>query len=112
MGGSCSIKTAISGAPWGLNIDGNDDVWVANFKAGEVVLMAGDETKGHPADTKSGDVIHVFTSGSIQMLTDVAIDPAGDVWAANNWNNLDAVAAEKPAISRYGDPERIRPWRH
>ena len=59
--------------------------------------MAGDGTKGHPADTKTGDVIHVFTSGSIQMLTDVAIDPAGNVWAANNWNNLDAVAAEKPA---------------
>ena len=29
--------------------------------------MAGDETKGHPADTKTGDVIHVFQSGSIQM---------------------------------------------
>jgi hypothetical protein len=83
--------------PWGLNIDGNDDVWIGLLKGRGVVLMAGDGTKGHPADTKTGDVIHVFTSGSIQMLTDVAIDPAGNVWAANNWNNLDAVAAEKPA---------------
>ena len=48
--------------------------------------MAGDDTKGHPAGTKTGDVIHQFQGGSIQMLTDVSIDPAGNVWAANNWN--------------------------
>ena len=72
--------------PWGLNIDGNDDVWVGTMWGRSVVLMAGDETKGHPANTKVGDVIHVFQSGSIQAVTDVAIDPAGNVWAANNWN--------------------------
>ena len=71
--------------PWGLSIDGNDDVWVGNFWGRGVVLMAGDDTKGHPAGTKTGDVIHQFQSGSIQMITDVAIDPAGNVWAANNW---------------------------
>ena len=85
--------------PWGVNIDGNDDVWVGNFggpRGGGVVLMAGASTKGHPADTKTGDVIHVFTGGSIQPLTDVSIDPAGNVWAANNWNNIDAALAENP----------------
>ena len=30
--------------------------------------------------------------GSIQMLTDVSIDPAGTIWAANNWNALDGMA--------------------
>ena len=30
--------------------------------------MAGDNTKGHAAGTKTGDVIHVFKGGSIQML--------------------------------------------
>jgi hypothetical protein len=83
--------------PWGLNIDGNDDVWIGNFKGRGVVFMAGDDTKGHPADTKTGDVIHVFTGGSIQMLTDVSIDPAGDVWAANNWNVPDGAAGDPPA---------------
>ena len=73
--------------PWGVSIDGNDDVWVGNFWGRGVVLMAGAEPKGHPAGTKPGDVIHQFQSGSIQMLTDVAIDPAGNVWAANNWND-------------------------
>jgi hypothetical protein len=82
--------------PWGLNIDGNDDVWIGNFWGRGVVLMAGDNTKGHPAGTKTGDAIHVFKGGSIQMLTDVSIDPAGNVWAANNWNDLNGAAAPDP----------------
>jgi hypothetical protein len=81
---------------WGVSIDGNDDVWVANFFGRGVVLMAGAEPKGHGSGTKPGDVIHVFTGGTIQMLTDVVIDPAGNIWAANNWNNLDTVLADNP----------------
>jgi hypothetical protein len=82
---------------WGVSIDGNDDVWVGNFWGRGVVLMAGAEPKGHGGGTKPGDLVHVFTGGTIQMLTDVVIDPAGNVWAANNWNNLDAVLADNPA---------------
>jgi len=84
--------------PWGLNIDGNDDVWIGNFGPHNfgVVLMAGADTKGHPAGTKPGDVLHVFRSGSIQMLTDVSIDPAGNVWAANNWNDPRAAVEPNP----------------
>lgn len=85
--------------PWGVSIDGNDDVWVGTTFGRAVVLMAGDDTKGHPAGTKTGDVIHVFKNGSIQILTDAVIDPAGNVWAANNWNNLDAVASPDPIRS-------------
>jgi hypothetical protein len=83
--------------PWGLNIDGRDDIWFGNFLGRGVILMAGENTKGHPTGTKTGDVIHQFQSASIQMLTDVAIDPAGNVWAANNWNQQDAVMAYAPA---------------
>jgi hypothetical protein len=82
--------------PWGLNIDGNDDVWIGNFWGRGVVLMAGSDTKGHPEGTRTGDAIHVFKGGSIQMLTDVSIDPAGNVWAANNWNDLNGAAAPDP----------------
>ena len=84
--------------PWGLNIDGNDDVWVGNMWARSVTLLAGDNTKGHPAGTKVGDVVHMFQSGSIQMITDVSIDPAGNVWAANNWNSLEAAASPTPTL--------------
>lgn len=92
--------------PWGVNIDGNDDVWVGNLgpRTRSVVLMAGNNTQGHPAGTKAGDVIHSFTGGSIQMLTDVAIDPAGNVWAANNWNDAMAATSKDPkrSISTWG----------
>ena len=83
--------------PWGINVDGNDDVWAGNFYGRGVVYMAGDDTKGHAAGTKTGDVIHVFKSGSIQMLTDTSIDPAGNVWAANNWNDPKAAVEPNPA---------------
>jgi hypothetical protein len=83
--------------PWGLNIDGNDDVWVGNMWGRSAALLAGDNTAGHPPGTKAGDVIHIFQSGSIQMVTDVSIDPAGNVWIANNWNNLDAAAGSNPS---------------
>jgi len=90
--------------PWGLSIDGNDDVWAGNFSGRGVLLMAGEDTKGHPAGVKMGDVIHQFQSGSIQMVTEVAVDPAGNVWAANNWNVQDGVMAYDPSrtISTWG----------
>ena len=69
-----------------------------NFIGRGVVFMAGAGSKGHPTGTQTGDVVHVFTGGSIQMLTDVAIDPAGDVWAANNWNVPDGAAGDPPAF--------------
>ena len=89
---------------WGVSIDGNDDVWVANFWGRGVVLMAGAEPKGHRAGTKPGDLVHQFTSGTIQMLTDVVIDPAGNVWAANNWNSPEAVLGNPPPypVSTWG----------
>jgi hypothetical protein len=82
--------------PWGVSIDGNDDVWLGNIWTPGIVLMAGDDTKGHPAGTKAGDVIHVFQSGSTERVTDVAIDPAGNAWVANNWNDFEAVASPNP----------------
>jgi hypothetical protein len=92
--------------PWGLNIDGNDDVWLGNLapRARSVTLLAGENTKGHPTGTKTGDLIHEFKSGTIQMLTDVAIDPAGNIWAANNWNDPIAATSKNPvrATSTWG----------
>ncbi len=95
--------------PWGLSIDGNDDVWVGNFWGRGVVLMAGDHTQGHGDGTRTGDVIHVFQSGSIQMVSDVAIDPAGTVWIANNLNDIAAMSTADPprAISTQGGGDGI-----
>ena len=99
--GTHSAPNGFSGlpinVPWGLSIDAKDDVWFGNFFGRGVILMAGNDTKGYPAGTKTGDVIHQFQSASIQMITEVAVDPAGNVWAANNWNDQQAVMAYNPS---------------
>jgi len=82
--------------PWGVSIDGDDDVWFGNFWGRGIGLMAGAEPTGRAAGLKTGDLIHMFQSGSIQMITDSVVDPAGNVWAANNWNVLDALDSPDP----------------
>jgi hypothetical protein len=37
------------------------------------------------------------------MITDVSIDPAGNVWVANNWNSLEGAAKPNP-------PEPVSTW--
>ena len=66
--------------------------------------MAGDNTKGHPAGTKTGDVLHLFTSGAFESFTDVSIDAAGNAWCANNWNDLPIATGmtQDPAHSTWG----------
>lgn len=86
-------------APWGVSIDGNDDVWVANFMGKGLSFMAGASPNGRTENYDTGDVIHTITSGSIQMLTDVVVDQAGNLWGANNWN--------MPQTVMQGSPESI-----
>ncbi|WP_057939102.1 Vgb family protein [Algoriphagus resistens] len=91
-------------APWGISVDGNDDVWVANFMGRGVSFMAGASPGGRTEAFKTGDLIHTIHSGSIQMLTDVVVDQAGNLWCANNWNLPQTVMEAKsdPAYSTWG----------
>ena len=77
--------------PWGA-AGGVDDVWFGKLWGRGVDLMAGDDTEGHAERTKAGDLVHDFRGGSIQMITGVVVDRAGNAWAANNWNESEAVA--------------------
>ena len=41
---------------------------------------------------KTGDQISPpggYVGGGLQMLTDIAVGPAGNVWAMNNWQDID-----------------------
>ncbi|MTB51181.1 hypothetical protein [Lewinella sp. W8] len=91
-------------APWGISVDGNDDVWVANFMGRGVSFMAGAAPAGRTEGRPTGELIHTIHSGSIQMLTDVVVDQAGNLWCANNWNLPQTVMAAKPdpAYSTWG----------
>jgi hypothetical protein len=45
---------------------------------------------------KPGDLIHFFQGGTITIPTVGSIDPAGNLWIANNWNSVEAATSPDP----------------
>jgi streptogramin lyase len=79
-------------APWGIAIDGHDNVWVANATGHSVTHLCGARPANCPPGTKTGDPISPpggYIGGLQNAITDVAIDPAGNVWVPNNWDLYD-----------------------
>jgi streptogramin lyase len=81
--------------PWAIAVDGNDHVWVSNFSSAStgIVELCGCRPEANPAGMKMGDQISPpggYVGGGMQMLIDIDIDPAGNVWVSNNWNNYEA----------------------
>ena len=84
--------------PWGIAIDGNDNVWVANAFGRSVIQLCGARLENCPPGAKTGDPISPPGGyiGGLQIITDVAIDPAGNVWVANNWDRPDEGFKKEP----------------
>jgi hypothetical protein len=81
--------------PWAATVDGNDNVWVSNFAApnSPITQLCGVRTENCPPGMKTGDQISPpggYVGGGLQMQTDLAISPAGDVWVMNNWQDIDS----------------------
>jgi hypothetical protein len=89
------IKNGIAGdvafVPWGVTIDGNDNVWVGNLYGQSLIHICGTDPSTCPEGKTTGDVIHNYQSGVIQVTTDVVVDDAGNIWSANNWYDADVV---------------------
>jgi len=62
-----------------------------------IVEFCGVNTDACPKGSKTGAIIHTYQSGILQHVTDNIVDAAGNVWAANNWDNVQAVISDKPA---------------
>jgi hypothetical protein len=82
-------------APFAATIDGNDNVWVSNFAGANspITELCGARTENCPPGFKTGDPISPpggYVGGGLQMQTDLAIGPAGDVWVINNWQDIDS----------------------
>jgi sugar lactone lactonase YvrE len=78
-------------APWGIAVDGDDNVWVANFGGRTLSEFCGAQPAHCPAGLDTGDPISPptgYTSDALTRNTGVAIDPSGNVWLANNWLEL------------------------
>jgi hypothetical protein len=81
--------------PWAVAVDGNDNIWISNFAmpSSPIVELCGVRTENCPPGMKTGQQISPpggYTGGGLQMLTDIAVDPAGNVWAMNNWQDIDS----------------------
>ena len=79
--------------PWAVVVDGNDNVWISNFAMpnSPITELCGVRTENCPPGFKTGDQISPlggYVGGGLQMQTDLAIGPAGDVWVVNNWQDI------------------------
>jgi streptogramin lyase len=79
--------------PWAVAVDGNDNIWISNFAMPDspIVQLCGVRTENCPPGMKTGDQISPpggYVGGGLQMQTDIAVDPAGNVWAMNNWQDV------------------------
>jgi len=97
--GTVIQKAALEGeiyAPWGVSIDGRDNVFVGNFFDTGFVHICGTNTNNCPKGKKTGELIHSYKSGILQESTDTMIDDAGNVWMANNWDVVPALVDDNP----------------
>lgn len=84
-------------SPWGISVDGNDNVWVANFGNGHGVggsnllrisQFCGADTSKCPPGLRTGDPISPptgYTSDALQRMTAAQTDPSGNLWVTDNW---------------------------
>ena len=87
--------------PWAATIDGNDNVWISNFAGAQspIVELCGVRTETCPPGFKTGEQISPpggYVGGGLQMQTDLAISPAGDVWVINNWQDINSCFGVPP----------------
>jgi len=81
--------------PWAIAVDGNDNIWISNFAMpnSPITCLCGAKTENCPPGFKTGDPIappNGYVGGGLQMQTDIAVSPSGDVWAMNNWQDIDS----------------------
>ena len=87
--------------PWAVVVDGNDNVWISNFAmpASPIVQLCGTRTENCPPGFNTGDQISPpggYVGGGLQLQTDIAVGPAGDVWVMNNWQDVDTCYGKPP----------------
>jgi hypothetical protein len=78
--------------PWGVAVDGNDNVWVADFYGAVPRVSQICGRRGLcPRGLKPGAPISPTTgyqSDLLERLTGVAIDASGNVWVCDNWRRV------------------------
>ncbi len=73
--------------PWGISVDGDGNVWVADFASQRISELCGADPANCPPGHVTGQPISPtgYFSDAMMRSTAVTIDPSGNVWATNNW---------------------------
>ncbi|SEL74412.1 hypothetical protein [Streptacidiphilus jiangxiensis] len=78
--------------PWGVAVDGDDHVWVANFGGQRLAELCGARVASCPPGYRTGQPISPAATGygsdGLVRNTGVQIDPSGNVWLTNNWRTV------------------------
>src|SRR5271165_6796108 len=91
--------------PWAVVVDGNDNVWVSNFAnpSSPIAELCGVRTEHCPPGVHTGEQISPpggYVGGGLQMQVDIDVDPAGNVWVTNNWQDIDScIGTPEEALS-------------
>jgi len=78
--------------PWGITVDGDDHVWVANFGGRRLTELCGSDPSTCPPGKRGIGAAISPSSGygfdGLVRNTGVIVDPSGNVWLTNNWKNV------------------------
>ncbi|HAS33536.1 MAG TPA: hypothetical protein DCS84_14750 [Microbacterium sp.] len=91
-----TVSSAFTGGgvtrPWGVTTDGDGNVWVANFADQRLSAFCGAQAETCPRGLETGEAISPDDTGyafdGFTRNTGLAVDPSGNVWVANNWENV------------------------
>jgi hypothetical protein len=73
--------------PWGIAVDGDDNIWVANFTGQRLSHLCGARAATCPPGAIDGAISPDtgYPFDGLQRNTGVQVDPSGNVWLTNNW---------------------------
>ena len=106
-----SINASKNSGPWGLNLDGANNVYVANFEGLSISVLNGssaDSLNGHePGTTFSPEGGYDF-DGNIMRPTGLEVDSAGNVWVTNNYNEQADLYGQHSVFQAIGLAEPVK----
>jgi len=95
--------------PWGIAVDGNDNIFVANFKHPSLSVLCGSRPENCPPGKQTGDAITPpggYTSDGLSQPAWLAIDLAGNVRIATADGVVEFIGLAAPVAAPLIGPPR------